>query len=67
VTASLRLLQIRNAGVFASTDRTRDQIALEDTPVRFALMRGTEQMFHETCERLRATRDQGTQRAQPRI
>jgi len=56
VTAALRLLRIRNGGVFTSSERTRDQVTLEDIPIRFALTRGTYRMFRETCDRLRATR-----------
>lgn len=52
VTAKLELWRIRGGGTFSSTDRPPWQVALEDTPVRFAMTRAPEHRFRTECQQL---------------
>lgn len=52
--ANFWLFRIRNGGVIATTDRSSEQVRLEDTPVTFTLARGTGAAFRDACGRLRS-------------
>lgn len=53
VSAKLVLYQIHDGASHSSTDRPAEQIALEDTVIRFTLTRGNESQFRAACGRLR--------------
>jgi hypothetical protein len=50
--ARLRLFQITHGGSIATTARSPEQIALEDTPVAFTLRRGSAPAFTSACQAL---------------
>ena len=52
VVSRLVLFRIRGGGSYSSTARSPEQIALEDTDLRFTLTRGSEQDFRAACDRL---------------
>jgi hypothetical protein len=54
--AHLRLFRIENGGSISTTDRSPEQIALEDTPVAFDMRRGNAQAFMAACGALARTR-----------
>src|SRR5262249_54956315 len=45
VNAHLQLFRIKNGGLISTTDRSPEQIALEDTPVTFTMRRSTADAF----------------------
>lgn len=53
VSVKPRLWRIRNGGVFSSTDRSPEQMVLEDTIVPLTLTRATDRQFRAACEQLR--------------
>jgi hypothetical protein len=52
--ANFWLFRIRNGGVLTTTDRSPEQVRLEDSPVTFTLARGTGVAFRDACGRLRS-------------